>query len=75
MALVISAANVGAFDVTSDSGGAPSVVVYKRSYGPALAGIGASLGAIIGGPIGGVLGGQIGGLVGGIVDEKKDKKK
>ncbi|WP_162819106.1 hypothetical protein [Leifsonia aquatica] len=77
IALVVAGATLGAFEVDpGDDGGAPTVVVYRVSYGGALAGIGAGLGALLGGPAGGVLGGQIGGLIGGIIDDKKgDKKK
>jgi hypothetical protein len=75
IALLVAGATLGAFDVTPTNGGSPTVVVYKQSYGPALAGIGAGIGAIIGGAAGGVLGGQIGGFIGGIIDEKKDKPK
>jgi len=77
VALVVAGATLGAFEVEPDpDGGAPTVVVYRVSYGGALAGIGAGLGALLGGPAGGVLGGQIGGFIGGIIDDKKgDKKK
>lgn len=77
VALVVAGATLGAFEVEPDpNGGAPTVVVYRVSYGGALAGIGAGLGALLGGPAGGVLGGQIGGFIGGIIDDKKgDKKK
>jgi hypothetical protein len=78
VALVVAGATLGAFEVEPDpdGGGAPTVVVYRVSYGASLAGIGAGLGALLGGPLGASLGGQIGGLIGGIIDDKKgDKKK
>lgn len=77
VALVVAGATLGAFEVDPDpDGGAPTVTVYRISYGGALAGIGAGLGALLGGPGLGVLGGQIGGFLGGIIDDKKgDKKK
>lgn len=77
VALVVAGATVGAFEIEGNpGGGTPTVVVYRMSYGGALAGIGAGLGALLGGPALGVLGGQIGGFIGGIIDEKKgDKKK
>ena len=75
VALLVASATVGAFDVEADEEGAPTVVVYKFSYGPHLTAIGAGIGALIGGAAGGILGGEIGGFIGGIIDSKKDDKK
>jgi hypothetical protein len=75
VALAVAGAGLGAFTVEPGSDGAPTIAVYRLSYGSNMAAIGAALGSILGGPAGGALGGLVGGFLGGIIDEKKDDKK